>query len=139
MFNTQCLPSSSENYEGIVISAYHEQLDTDENSGSLWGYCLRIENNSSQKIRLLKKNLCITDCTGQSSYDMSYGFHGQLPDLEPGECFEFDDTTTIKTGEAVLYGSCIACNEQGDEFEIKLPLMALLAEQTNAVPSAFLH
>lgn len=139
MFNTQNLPSSLENYEGIVVSAYQEQLDTDAGNSSLWGYCLRIENNSAQKIRLLKKNLRITDSNGKSTYDLSYGFHGELPDLEPGECFEFDDTTTINAREAVLYGTCTACNEQGNEFEIKLPLIALLSNQSISDNSAYFN
>lgn len=139
MFNTQVLSPSAESNEGIVVLAYREQLDTDETNVSLWGYCLRIENNSSQKIRLLRKNLSITDSTGKSIYDTSYGFHGELPDLEPGECFEFDDTTTISADEAVLYGTCTACTEDGHEFEIKLPLISLLSDVKNTLGPAFIN
>ena len=125
MFNTQGLSLSTESDEGIVVSAYQEQIDTDECTGSLWGYCLRIENNSSQKIRLLKKNLCITDNNGQSIFNSSYGFHGEIPDLEAGECFEYEDTMRINAAEAILYGTCVACTEDGNEFEIKLPLVSM--------------
>lgn len=109
----------------ILVSAYQELLEDDNSKNELWGYCLRIENNSNQKIRLLKKNLCITDEKGNSTFNSSTGFNGELPDLEPGECFEFEDTTQISSKAAVLYGFCSAVDNKGKELKIKLPVINL--------------
>ncbi|MBR6355614.1 MAG: ApaG domain [Alphaproteobacteria bacterium] len=109
----------------FLVSAYPEQLDCDDNRRELWAYCLRIENNSSQKIRLLRRDFCITDSLGQNHYDLSEGFNGELPDLEPGEYFEFEDTAVIDGRAAVLYGSCVAQNESGETIRIDIPLMQL--------------
>lgn len=109
----------------IMVSAFQEMLDETDDSHALWGYCLRIENNSNQRIRLLKKDFCITNDSGRRCYDLSFGFHGEIPDLEPGEVFEFEDTAYIEGNAAVLYGSCVAATADGTEFAIKLPVVPL--------------
>ena len=112
----------------ILIFACRECVDADENKRTLWSYVIRVENNSLQRIRLLKKDFCITDCTGRNYYDLTDGFHGELPDLEPGEYFEYEDTAITDGSAAVLYGSCIAQNEKGQMINIKLPLIELSSE-----------
>lgn len=110
----------------IMVSAYQEIVDAElSNKLRLCAYCLRIENNSAERIRLLKKDFCITDSTGKNYFESGYGFHGELPDLEAGECYEFEDTIVISGAAAVLYGTCVAQTAMGDEFKIKLPLMQL--------------
>ena len=102
-------------------------IDAENVERHLWAYCLRVENNSNQRIRLLKKDFCITDNNGNNYFEQSYGFHSELPDLEAGECFEFEDTIVVNGDAAVLYGSCVAQTANGDEFKIKLPIMQLTA------------
>jgi len=109
----------------IAVEAYPEQLDDDKTGRELWAYCLRIENNSDKRICLMKKNFCITDSRGYNRYDSAVGFHGELPDLEPGECFEYEDTATFEGNAAVLYGFCEAVDSDGNVLKIKLPLMQL--------------
>lgn len=113
----------------IVVSAFQELLDKDNAQRELWGYCLRIENNSNERIRLTKKDLCLTDCHGNSRFDYSLGFNGELPDLEPGEYFEFEDTASICGDSAVLYGFCSAITPKGKELKIKLPLINLSSQK----------
>ena len=119
----------------FLVSAYPEQLDCDDNQHELWAYCLRIENNSKQKIRLLRRDFCLTDSLGQNHYDLTEGFNGELPNLEPGEYFEFEDTAIIEGRAAVLYGCCVAQNEQGELLTIDIPLMQL--SNANPRPNKF--
>lgn len=109
----------------ILVSAYQELIDSDYDNDDVWSYCLRIENNSNERIRLMRKNLCLTDEKGNSYYDMSDGFNGELPDLEPGEYFEFEDTAKVIGSAAVLYGFCSAVTNKGKELKIKLPVINL--------------
>ena len=121
--------------EDFAVFAYPELLDSAETAKELWAYCLRIENNSDRRIRLLQRDFCITDYHGKNYFDCSRGFHGELPDLEPGEYFDFEDTTVINGKAAVLYGFCLAEDEQGNHLKIKLPIMqlssALSADKNN--------
>ena len=118
----------------IMVSAFQEKLDETDDNHALWGYCLRIENNSDQRIRLLKKDLCVTNDKGDRKYDLSFGFHGEIPDLEPGEIFEFEDTAFIEGNAAVLYGSCLAATADGSEFSIKLPIVPLNSLTAYSLP-----
>lgn len=117
--------------EDIIVSAYQELLEGDSHRNELWGYCWRIENNSNERIRLTKRDVCITDERGNSRCTPYFGFNGELPDLEPGECFEFEDTAQTN-GNAVLYGSCFAVTAKGKELKIKLPVINLSSEFKSA-------
>ena len=114
--------------DGIVISAYQELLNEKVAGDEFcWGYYLRIENNSNDKISLLGKNISVTDIRGRSvsvNYD---GFNGEAPVLEPGEVFEFEDYATSKTS-AVLCGSCkISSNSNNQIKKIEIPVLSLIA------------
>ena len=90
MYSTQDYETAQQG--GIVISAYNELLQEKVAGDEFcWGFYLRIENNSHSKISLLGKNISITDIKGRSISLNTEGFGGQLPELEPGEVFEFED------------------------------------------------
>lgn len=89
----------------LTITAASELVDA-SHPEFLWGYYFCIENNSDEKITLLGKDWNITDESGQSYNDSSEGFSGEIPELEPGECFEFSATAPLKAAHAVFYGSC---------------------------------
>ncbi|MDO4162160.1 MAG: ApaG domain [Pseudomonadota bacterium] len=109
----------------IVVSACQELLEKNESRQELWGYVLRIENNSDERIRLMAKDVCITDAKGNSRHLPSFGFNGELPDLEPGECFEYEETAQLDGISAVIYGYCKAVTTKGKELNIKLPVLNL--------------
>lgn len=124
--NFDCATTNTEN---ITVSAYQELLDEDSQNRRIWGYCLRIENNSDEPIILTEKKLCLTDERGHSYYDYSAGFNGELPDLQPGEYFEYEETTQTEGLSAVLYGFCSAITAKGKAIKIKLPVMNLSASR----------
>lgn len=92
----------------------------------LWGYYLCIENNSDRKIQLVGKSWNITDDQGNFYADDSAGFKGELPELEPGECFEFTSTAALKAAHAVFYGSCKIVSD-GCAREVKIPTFTMAA------------
>ena len=119
---------------GIVISAYQELLDEKVAGDEFcWGYYLRIENNSDDRISLLGKNISVTDVRGRSvsvDYD---GFNGEAPVLEPGEVFEFEDYATSKTS-AVLCGSCKVSTTSSNQIRnIEIPVLSLIANDNAKV------
>lgn len=115
----------------IAVEAYPEHIDGELNGRELWSFCLRIENNSDKRICLLKKNFCITDSSGTTQYNYSQGFHGELPDLEPGEYYEYEDTAEFEGNAAVLYGFCEAIDANGNIIKIDMPLMQLSTPLTD--------
>ncbi len=111
--------------DGIVVSACPVLVDESANR-FMWGYYLCIENNTDSKIQLLSKNWNISDDAGNFYNDSSAGFKGELPELEPGEYFEFTSEAPLKSLNAVFYGSCKIL-AKGQTKEIRIPTFSLSA------------
>lgn len=111
--------------DDIVISACQAYLEDEEDDAC--SYYLRIENNSDDKIQILSKDFSITDDKGNSHLENGLGFKGEIPELEPGEYFEFADTMPIKSAFAVLYGTCRIVKEKCNQVkDIKIPAVSLI-------------
>ncbi len=90
------------------------------------GYYLCIENQSPSKIHILSKDWHITDEKGNMYCDNSVGFDGEIPALEPGECFEFSSVAPKISPNAVFYGTCqIKSDEDSCVKDIKIPAFSL--------------
>ena len=87
----------------------------------LWGYYFCIENNSKHKISLVGKNWHITDDRGNNYSDETAGFKGEIPDLEPGEIYEFSSMAPLTSSSAVFYGSCKIKAANDVVKDIKIP------------------
>ena len=111
--------------DDILISACQAYLeDEDDNACS---YYLRIENNSDDKIQILGKDFNITDDKGNLYLENGMGFKGEIPELEPGEYFEFSDSAPINSAFAVLYGTCRIVKEKCNQVkDIKIPAVNLI-------------
>jgi len=119
--------------DGIVVSAC-QSLFGQADDESACGYCLRIENNSADKIQILSKTLNITDNKGNSYAECGIGFKGEIPCLEPGEYFEFESSASLKASSAVLYGSCRIIDETRNKTkDIKIPLLELFSNKPSIV------
>lgn len=116
--------------DDILISACPMLVEESKSAQEfLWGYYLRIENNSAEKIHLLGKNWNITDAKGNRFCDDSAGFKGEIPELEPGEFFEFSSVAPLNSADAVFYGSCkIMRDGQKLVKDIKIPTFTLSAK-----------
>ncbi len=118
--------------DGIVVSACPVLVEEQNpvNRDYMWGYYLCIENNSEHKIQIIGKDWNITDDLGNRYSDTTAGFKGELPELEPGECFEFTSEAPLKSANAVFYGSCKVLSEgQSCAKDIRIPTFNLSARK----------
>ena len=107
--------------DNITISAARKLVEENTAHQFVWGYYFCIENNSDKRISLIGKNWHITDDKGNNYSDNSTGFKGEIPDLEPGEMFEFTSTAPLSSENAVFYGSCKIKAANDEIKEIKIP------------------
>ena len=100
--------------DDIVVSACPVLIDEEKTVSEnkfLWGYYLCIEDK------------------GNSFSDDTCGFKGEIPELEPGECFEYTSMAPIAASNAVFYGSCkIKAEGQDIAKEVKIPTFCLSAK-----------
>ena len=119
MFDTDDILTTE--VDNITISAARELVEKNSAHQFVWGYYFCIENNSDKKISLVGKIWHITDDKGNNYSDDSVGFKGEIPDLEPGEMFEFSSTAPLSSENAVFYGSCKIKAANDEIKEIKIP------------------
>ena len=112
--------------DGIVVSAGPVLVDEEAENRYMWGYYLCIENNTAKRIRLVGKDWNITDDKGNRFNDCSTGFKGELPELDPGEYFEYTSYAPLQAKNAVFYGSC-KVQFDGKNRNIKVPTFSLSA------------
>jgi protein apaG len=113
--------------DDIVITACPTLVEENRATQEfLWGYYFCIENNSSERIQLVGKSWNITDDKGNCFCDDSAGFKGEIPELEPGESFEFTSLAPLTSPHAVFYGSCRIRKEGRTESkDIKIPTFTM--------------
>ncbi len=117
--------------DGISISMGSVLVDNDNAENDyMWGYYMCVENDTDSKIRLIGKDWNITDERGNRYNDSSIGFKGEIPELEPGEFFEYTAYAPVKSTDAVLYGSC-KIQSEGKNKDIKIPTFSLSACRNN--------
>ena len=115
-FEPEYIMTQSDGIEIMACQAVLEDADC--------AYYLRIENNSVEKIKLLGQNFCITDCHGNNFYKDETGFKGELPELSPGEYFEYAAKAPANLAHAVLYGSCRVTRGASQTVQnIKIPTL----------------
>ena len=112
--------------DDIVITACPTLVEENRATQEfLWGYYFCIEN-SSERIQLVGKSWNITDDKGNRFCDDSAGFKGEIPELEPGESFEFTSLAPLTSPHAVFYGSCRIRKEGRTESkDIKIPTFTM--------------
>lgn len=113
------------NTDGINISVGSILVDEAEND-YMWGYYMCVENDTDSKIKLVGKDWNITDDKGNRYNDSSIGFKGEIPELEPGEFFEYTAYAPLQTRNAVLYGSC-RIQSKGQQKKVNIPTYSLSA------------
>ena len=118
--------------DDIVISACQAYLEDEADDAC--SYYLRIENNSDDKIQILSKEFNIADDKGNLYLENGLGFNGEIPELEPGEYFEFSDSAPVNSSFAVLYGSCRIVKEKCNQIkDIKIPAISLIGNIRSAI------
>ena len=92
--------------------------------------CAHIQSSNNNTI------VTITDENGNCYNDSSAGFKGELPELEPGEYFEFTSEAPLNVPNAVFYGSCKVLSEgQKKVKEIRIPTFSLSVSGKKNVPT----
>lgn len=117
------------NTDGINISMGSVLMDSDNAENEyMWGYYMCVENDTDAAIKLVGKDWNITDDKGNRYNDSSIGFKGEIPELQPGEFFEYTAYAPLKTADAVIYGSCKVQTNSGKK-DVKIPTFSLSANK----------
>ena len=118
----------SETTRAIRISVdtlYVDEQSEPDDFHFVWAYHVRIENNGSETVQLLRRHWHITDSHGRVQEVRGEGVIGEKPVLEPGEAFEYTSGTPLSTPSGFMVGSYQMVNEDGKHFNVSIPAFSL--------------
>ena len=118
----------SETTRAIRISVdtlYVDEQSEPDDFHFVWAYHVRIENNGSETVQLLRRHWHITDSHGRVQEVRGEGVIGEKPVLGPGEAFEYTSGTPLSTPSGFMVGSYQMVNEDGKHFNVSIPAFSL--------------
>jgi ApaG protein len=109
-----------------------DQSDPSENK-FVWAYRIRIDNQGSETVQLLRRSWQITDARGRSQLVSGDGVIGQQPILEAGENFEYTSGTPLETPSGFMRGTYhMVVTTTGEAFDVEIPAFSLDSPHQNS-------
>ncbi len=112
----------------IVVSVEPHFLDdqsTPEEGHFVWAYSVKIENQGSETVQLLKRHWRITDALGATREVRGAGVVGEQPILKPGQSFEYTSGTPLSTPSGIMVGIYEMRDDAGRVFDVEIPAFSL--------------
>lgn len=101
-----------------------DRSDPDE-SHFVWGYRVRIVNNSPMRVQLLERYWRITDGLGRVEEVRGEGVVGEQPELNPGDSYQYTSGCPLRTPSGIMLGTYTMETESGERFEVYIPAFSL--------------
>lgn len=93
----------------------------------LWSfaYTITIRNAGDVPAQLISRHWIITNELGEIEEVKGLGVVGHQPLLRPGESFEYTSGCRLRTASGTMRGSYFCVAEDGERFEVDIPLFVL--------------
>ncbi len=122
-------PRYSATTRGVVVSVQAAFLPdhSDPDAGAwVWAYQVRIENQGTETVQLLRRTWRITDARGRTEVVEGPGVVGKQPRLAPGEAFEYTSGTPLGTASGFMAGAYhMVVSATGEAFDAAVPTFSL--------------
>jgi len=110
-----------------------EQSNPDEDL-YLFAYTITITNTGTIPAQLISRTWHVNDANGLYEKVRGLGVVGHQPLLKPGESFEYSSGTRLRTPTGTMHGSYFCVAEDGEKFDIDIPMFVLDALSGGATP-----
>lgn len=108
------LLEQSQPEQGLFVFAYH----------------IKISNTGSVAAQLISRTWNVNDAEGRTEKIRGLGVVGQQPLLKPDETFEYTSGTRLRTPTGTMHGSYFCVAEDGEKFDVDIPMFVLDALST---------
>ncbi|HEY8280415.1 MAG TPA: Co2+/Mg2+ efflux protein ApaG [Bdellovibrionota bacterium] len=95
----------------------------------LFGYEITITNENPEAVQLLHRHWVITDALGRVEEVKGPGVIGKQPRLKPGDSFTYDSFCPLPTPFGSMRGSYKLMRDNGEFFEVEVPLFSLVQDK----------
>jgi ApaG protein len=90
-----------------------------------FAYTVTITNTGEVPAQLISRHWVITNELGEREEVKGLGVVGQQPLLKPGESFEYTSGCRLRTATGSMQGSYFCVAEDGERFEVEIPMFLL--------------
>jgi ApaG protein len=97
-----------------------------------FAYNIEIINSGQIGAQVISRQWSVNDANGTIQKVKGLGVVGRQPFLRPGESFEYTSGTRINTSSGTMHGSFFCVAEDGERFEIEVPIFVLDAVSPDA-------
>lgn len=97
------------------------------NKRFVFGYFVRIQNEGTAEVQLLRRHWHIQDSKGRVQEVEGEGVVGKTPVIGPGESHEYNSFCIIETFEGAMEGTYLMEREYGSRFKVNIPRFDLRA------------
>ena len=113
---------------GVTITVtphFLEEQSSDDERLYVWAYIVRIENDSSQEIKLIDRHWEITDDTGFTQMVDGKGVIGEQPIIESGNSYEYASGAPLSTPSGMMVGYYTMKLKDGTFLKVAIPAFSL--------------
>ena len=104
-----------------------------------FAYTITVTNTGDVPAQLIARHWLINDVSGHSQEVKGLGVIGQQPLLAPGESFRYTSGCRLQAASGTMHGSYFFVSEEGDRFDVPVPMFLLEADAPGAPASRVLH
>lgn len=115
----------------VSVESFYLEHDSrpDENKFT-FAYRIQLKNLSEETVQLISRHWIITDSVGKVQHVKGPGVVGEQPVLKPGQEYEYTSGSRLESPMGTMEGTYQMVNDDGLEFEIKIPMFTLAVPGT---------
>ena len=95
-----------------------------------FAYTVTVINQGTVAAQLISRHWVISDALGHTQEVKGLGVVGRQPLLQPGESFQYTSGFPLRTPTGTMHGHYHCVGEDGEAFEVPIPLFLLEATGT---------
>jgi ApaG protein len=104
-----------------------------------FAYTITITNTGRVPAQLISRHWTIEDASGHTEEVKGLGVVGKQPLLKPGEAFQYTSGCRLRTPSGTMNGHYFFVAEDGERFDVPIPLFLLEAHSSTHASARVLH
>ena len=125
-----------------VVPQYVAEQSSPEDAVYGFSYTVTVTNTGDVTAQLISRHWVIVDANGHNEEVKGLGVVGHQPLLKPGESFQYTSGSRLATARGTMHGSYFCVAEDGERFEVVIPMFvleALSADGSSGASTRVLH